>query len=161
MPVIAVNDPTIESFITTPELMSHFWSKVEIRGGCWIWTGSTPEGYGMIRLNSKNLRAHRISWSFFYGRPDSGLGIDHLCRTTQCVNPLHLELTTQKENILRGNSPFAKNAAKTHCKMGHEFTDANTFLSKTNRGSRSYTMRGCVECRKAYGRRRYRATITN
>jgi hypothetical protein len=58
-----------------------------------------------------------------------GLVIDHLCRVPLCVNPEHLEPVTLRENILRGESLSARRARQTHCKHGHEFTAANTYVT--------------------------------
>jgi hypothetical protein len=52
-----------------------------------------------------------------------------LCRVRNCVNPAHLEAVTFHENIGRGLSPQVLNSRKTHCKRGHEFTLANTYVS--------------------------------
>jgi hypothetical protein len=64
--------------------------------------------------------------------------IDHLCRNTSCVRPDHLEVVTREENALRGS----RNAAKTHCDRGHEFTPENTYVPP----SRDH--RACRECRR-------------
>ena len=91
--------------------------------GCWIWLGSIAKnGYGKIGAKL----AHRVSFIKKHGGIPEGLQIDHLCRTRCCVNPDHLEAVTQKENILRSNSWSAKNAKKTHCDNGHEYTESNT-----------------------------------
>lgn len=95
---------------------------------CWLWTGPLSDsGYGLLiekRGGSQtNHRAHRWSYEHHVGPIPDGLVIDHLCRVRHCVNPLHLEPVTSAENIRRGVS---FNGSKTHCKRGHEFTEANT-----------------------------------
>jgi hypothetical protein len=94
-------------------------------GKCHIWIGAKstyPDGqqYGRFRgHNSKMYPPHRFMYELVYGSTDAD-AIDHLCRVTLCVNPDHLEPTTDRENILRGNGWAAKNAAKTGCgKEGH------------------------------------------
>jgi hypothetical protein len=109
---------------------------------CWIWTaGVTSNGYGRIRVGGADLRAHRHAYEVFVGPIPDGLVIDHLCRTPLCVNPSHLEPVTVRENTLRGVGRTARNAAKTHCLRGHEFTPENTYWY---RGGRH-----CMECRRA------------
>jgi len=76
------------------------------------------------------------------------LEIDHLCRVRCCVNPDHLEAVTHRENILRGNTFAAVNAAKTHCPKGHEYTPENTRIHTGGR-------RQCIACSRAYDRARY------
>lgn len=104
-----------------------FWEKVSDRSdpnGCWVWKAATDgtRRYGSIYRNGRLLRAHRVSYEFEHGPVPDGMVLDHLCRTTLCVNPAHLELVTQRENILRGIGFAAVNAAKTHCPHGHEYS---------------------------------------
>lgn len=119
--------------------------------GCWEWVGGfSGEGYGSVHIHHVGSRgAHRVSYAVFIGLVPKGLGLDHLCRNRACVNPWHLEPVTDRVNILRGESPSAVNARKTHCNYGHAFTEENT--ARDRRGRRS-----CKECRKR-NNRKYRA----
>lgn len=75
----------------------------EPNSGCWLWIGTTTWGYGLIweggKRNQKLLRAHRASWLIHYGPIPDGLFVLHKCDTPSCVNPTHLFLGTQKDNI--------------------------------------------------------------
>jgi len=61
-----------------------------------------------------------------------GMTIDHVkargCTSTLCVNPHHLEMVTQKVNVLRGDAPSAICAKQTHCIHGHLFNKENTYV---------------------------------
>lgn len=81
-----------------------FFSKVKTGIGCWIWTGATASGYGVIRQNRKLVLAHRAIYELIVGKIPKGLQIDHLCQNTICVNPKHLEPVTPKENMRRYNN---------------------------------------------------------
>lgn len=120
-----------------PKDAERFWSKVDKTGpgGCWVWTGYTHLGYGKfsLRVNGveKNLRAHRVSYSLLVREVAPGEILDHLCRVRKCVNPEHLRIVTNRENVLCGIGPTAINAQKTHCANGHEFNEVNTRYLKT------------------------------
>jgi hypothetical protein len=130
----------------TPE---KFWSHVEkIPGGCWLWRGFIkPSGYGHARFNLpgqpiEKRRVHRIAWTLLRGPIPDGMTLDHLCRVRHCVNPEHLEVVTQAENCLRGNSSPAINARKTHCVRGHRLAGQNLIVALEN--GRKH--RRCLAC---------------
>lgn len=113
-------------FLDTPE--KRFLAKItETPAGHWIWRGATASGgvYGAMQYAGRVQPAHRVAWLIFRGPIPEGFEVDHLCRKTLCCNPEHLEPVTPQTNTLRSDSPTAMNAAKTHCKRGHEFTPEN------------------------------------
>lgn len=101
-----------------------FCSKVQASAsGCWEWTGyKSDQGYAVLRSGGRRWQAYRFSYEVFIGEIGEGLYLDHLCRNPSCVNPLHLEPVTNKENVLRGIGPSAQNARKVTCINGHPFT---------------------------------------
>ena len=106
----------------------------EPMSGCWLWTGYvSPSGYGVIG----DQLAHRLFYESLVGVVPDGLELDHLCRVTCCVNPSHLEPVTHRENMLRGISPTAQNAVKTHCNRGHELVGANLRLQDGKRSCKA------------------------
>ena len=117
--------------------------------GCWLWMKSCNQyGYGCFRAYGRCMAPHRFAYHYYVGSIPSGLVVDHICRVRCCVNPDHLRLTTNQENVLSGTGVTAVNARKTHCKNGHEFTNSNT---------RNRAMgRGCLECHRLDGQK-YRA----
>jgi len=132
--------------------VERFFSKVETSEECWNWKGAlNNKGYGVFRRSSgKNQYAHRFSFEIVSGKKiPKNLHIDHLCRNTKCVKPSHVEPVLPIVNVLRGNSPPALNAKKTHCIRGHPFSGKNLYIRKD-------TGQKC--CRKcfAYRNRRQR-----
>ena len=91
--------------------------------------------YGRF-FDGHEIPAHVWLYQFVHGPIPVGFVPDHLCQTPACVNPGHIEIVTGKENILRGNGTGARNAVKTHCAQGHEYTPENTVYSKKQRRCR-------------------------
>ncbi len=124
--------------------MKRFWSKVELTGlySCWEWLASKQNmGYGLFSYDGTMKLAHRVAYTLVLGPIPKGLVLDHLCRNKTCVNPLHLEAVTQKENVRRGNR------ITKYCPAGHARTPDNL---------RGYDCKRCryEQCKAQYKRDR-------
>lgn len=116
--------------------------------GCWLWVKAwSSEGYGQLHNGVTVVYAHRLSYELYHGVSLSGKQqLDHLCRVRCCVNPLHLEAVTRRENIIRGVGPTALKARQVNCLKGHPLSGEN--LRVTPAGYRV-----CRECHKEHNRR--------
>ncbi len=96
-----------------------FWKRcIAIpESGCLIWEGcADSHGYGQIRFEGKMKLAHRLSWEFTYGAIPNELHVLHHCDTPLCINPRHLFLGTNKDNVAdmmkKGKSKLNKRCGK-------------------------------------------------
>ncbi len=125
------------------------WAKVDRRGPdeCWPWLGKvTTHGYGKVFQDGRLQSVHRLAYQELVGEIPDGLLIDHTCHKPEecaggtscphrsCCNPAHMEPVTNHENIMRGNTPAARHAAKTHCPQGHPYDEVNTRIRVTRTG---------------------------
>jgi hypothetical protein len=114
-----------------------FWDKIQCPDGpdgCWLWTGGKADhGYGTFWFNGRLTRAHRFAWTTFCGVIPAGSLVLHRCDTPACVNPSHLFLGSQSDNMTDCSTKgrVARfNALKTHCPQGHSYSEANTYVTR-------------------------------
>lgn len=97
-----------------------------------------------MTYRQRNLLAHRAAWEMAHGEPPPGdMYVLHKCDQPCCVNPSHLYLGTQLDNmrdsVRRGR---AANTKKTHCKRGHPLSGDNLY-SYMNKGMPARCCRAC------------------
>lgn len=115
-----------------------FWAAVsEDDRGCWVWVRCVNNyGYGVVNAPEGIKLSHRVSFAILREEPIDGKVLDHVCRNRRCVNPDHLDPTTHVENTLRGESPAARNARKTHLipAYGRDYKSKAAVLEAWNAG---------------------------
>lgn len=138
-------------------LAERFMSKVAFTDTCWLWMGAygmTARGMerGHIHLDGRHIIASRVAWMLRYGEIPERMNVLHRCDVSLCVNPAHLFLGTQTDNMRDAAAKgriVSRNGERTHCVNGHPFEGGNLILRKTGG-------RRCRECknirqRKGYG----------
>lgn len=119
---------------------------------CWLWTGplcGRNGRYGKIGWQGTTYSTHRMAAMVFKGfNGCASLQVNHTCDNTRCINPEHLYIGTQSDNlkdcVKRGRHPEAN---KTHCPHGHPYNKQNTLVF---RGKRD-----CRECNRIKSRYYY------
>ena len=119
---------------------------------CWLWTGAlhssgTPaNACGRVGYNNKVYQAHRLMWIAVYGPIPAGRVICHECDHPRCINPDHLWLGTQAQNLRDAmRKGRHKGATQTHCKQGHPLSGENVRVTALQRV--------CLTCRAATNER--------
>lgn len=86
--------------------IDRFWKKVNKNGpnGCWVWkSGDNGKGYGKFYVEGSGKvpyqYAHRLSWEMANGAIPDDLWVLHSCDNPTCINPSHLFLGTQTDNM--------------------------------------------------------------
>lgn len=138
--------------------MEHFEARVIRSDGCWLWkSGHGSNGRPLFSRRGFGMEvAARTAYRLFRGQIPDGLQVLHECDNHRCVNPAHLKVGTQSQNMLdcsaRGRWAN-QNSTKTACVHGHELRGRNLILRPN--GQRD--CRACKVLRDRASRRRVSA----
>lgn len=91
-----------KSFLCSPKCVLEFHSMPIPWTGCFIWTGQRQYqgmGYGKVKAMKNDFSTHRLSYILNKGEIPKGMCVLHKCDQPLCINPDHLRLGTQRENV--------------------------------------------------------------
>jgi len=129
-----------------------FWEKVEKRGpdDCWEWQATKyRNGYGNIWVpaEGRKLLAHRYSYALANGPIPDGFVVCHTCDNRSCVNPGHLWMGTQGDNlrdmVAKGRQKKAWMPHASHCSKGHDLAVVGTLDRPLPSGNTTVVCRKC------------------
>nr|WP_306806016.1 HNH endonuclease [Caballeronia sp. BR00000012568055] len=114
--------------------------------GCWLWTGPPRDDrrnqqYGVVRVNGPQIGAHRAAWLLYRGDIPGGLHVLHRCDNPACINPAHLFLGTNLDNVAdrvrKGRSGFRAHPGDTHPMAKLKATDVAAIRKRLRDGERN------------------------
>ena len=77
-----------------------FWERLDKSSSeCWLWTGANIQGYGVLHVRGRRVRAHRYAYEMAFGEIPPGMDVCHACDTPPCCNPAHLFVGTRADNM--------------------------------------------------------------
>lgn len=102
-------------------LLGKFLAKFRVNSetNCWQWTAAKAGRYGAFRSDTRMDLAHRVSYEIYCGPIPAGLRVCHRCDNPICVNPEHLFLGTDADNVFDkvSKSRQARGISHGHCKL--------------------------------------------
>src|SRR5580692_9233343 len=75
---------------------------------CWLWNGAVANGYASLRRGGVHYKGHRLAYQLAKGELPDDILLRHRCNRKRCINPEHLIVGTQSENMqdhFRANLP--------------------------------------------------------
>lgn len=138
-----------KSIIFCDSDINRFWKYVVKTDKCWLWKGCLQQkGYGTIMIGDERHSVHRFSWTLHKGKIPKGLFVCHHCDIPNCVNPEHLFLGDNGDNMRDASKKgrLARNPASYRGERNHrtkltevivrEIRSLNKIMSHKNIGEK-------------------------
>jgi hypothetical protein len=137
-------DPEVSLYIVSgvEERLEQYIQATDDPEECHLWTrGCNAAGYGCVSADGSWRLVTRVVMEILLGRPLlTEEHVLHTCDNPPCCNPHHLYLGDPEQNARdrkeRRRHWRDRLPPKTHCKRGHEYTEENTYWTRTGRSCR-------------------------
>lgn len=114
--------------------------------GCWLWTAAmSSDGYGALRVRGKQTKTSRVSYELYRGKIPKGLFVLHKCDTPACVNPDHLFLGTQRDNMHDRRNKGRGNLPKGSKHHAAKFTEEDILRIRQLYATGEFTQQGIAD----------------
>ncbi len=125
-----------------PTLRERFEDKWEVvtESGCWLWVARlNKHGYGTFQIGCRSCLAHRVSFEIYRSPIPEGMEILHKCDVRACVNPQHLYVGTQFENMRDRSERSSWEQAKGSQSVRSKLTEEDVLeIRRMSSAGRSY-----------------------
>lgn len=151
--------------LTHEQRMTRWGRRIAIdpKKGCWIWLG-TVDHHGYAKgLRSRGegtrlVRLHRVFYEHFVGPVPAGRVLHHMCEVKHCIYPRHLKPVSRGQHLAEhgfvgAHKSAERSKALTHCKRGHPWDEANTYVAKN--GDRFCRACGRLRANRLWAEGRY------